>query len=214
MYTWIYDIIFIIIATLIAYLVILTKYEINHDKLNKLLIFILYIVWISMPFWSLSQLITITSILSDNQGPLLLLLNILLLFDLIICVYSIINLVQTIKFNASATNSSNATPITLLKTGYYQKVRHPMFGGIALFFLTWNILWGSIAGLIAMGIWMLLFFNDARKEENQQLIPKFGQEYLDYKKVTPYMFLSMKEKILAWIILGAWGILQIILYLS
>jgi len=86
------------------------------------------------------------------------------------------------------TLGKNFTPSLIPKgfetKGIYSKVRHPVYLGAALFYLGITLSARSIFGILAafLLVWPLLAYS-AREEENQ-MIARFGNKYLEYKKKT------------------------------
>jgi protein-S-isoprenylcysteine O-methyltransferase Ste14 len=69
---------------------------------------------------------------------------------------------------------------SLVESGIYSVVRHPIYSGFALFALGWGLAWKSVAALIAALALLALFDIKARREE-RWLEAKFGG-YAAYKK--------------------------------
>ena len=187
-FVWIFAILFIIFGELVA----LTKYNPKYDKLNKTLIFLMYLDVLLLPFFEQIRMGGTLDFYALENFQLI--GTVYLGFGLIIFVYALINLFKIIKINMEATNG-NATPESLLTNGYYGKVRHPMFGSIILVGLGWLVAWGSIIGLGACFFVSLIFLFDAIKEEETQLIPKFGDEYLEYRQRVPAKFFTRNSSI-------------------
>lgn len=71
----------------------------------------------------------------------------------------------------------------LSTTGVYRIIRHPMYLGITLIHIGFPLAGQSLITLFSAILWlsMMLIW---RYWEEQYLIEKFGQEYLDYQKKT------------------------------
>ncbi len=75
----------------------------------------------------------------------------------------------------------------LVTTGLQKKVRHPLYSGTILIFLgyfTYNPLLSSFVSLLALVIYLPIGI----RLEEQKLIKKFGQAYLDYREAVPAIF--------------------------
>lgn len=75
-------------------------------------------------------------------------------------------------------------PSKLITTGIYRKIRHPIYFGSTLLFLGIVIFYGSFWGLIYLFCITIPYQFLRAIYEEKQLIKKFGQKYLDYKKTT------------------------------
>ncbi|MFX1449717.1 MAG: methyltransferase family protein [Promethearchaeota archaeon] len=189
----------IILSVFFGILVILTKYDIRLDKLNKLLIFLLYLFSFTIPFWNQIRMWGAYDFYDSNH---------FFIYGVIypICgfptfIFGMINFFKIVHQNEEATNGKNATPQLLITSGFYAKMRHPMYAMIILFDLAWHITLGSIYGFLSALIVSLIFIYDARREEQKQLIPKFGEEYLTYCKEVPVRFFTRNLSILIIILL-------------
>ena len=75
-----------------------------------------------------------------------------------------------------------------LKTkGLYKFIRHPIYSGIILSFLGWSLVQGNYWKLMVTTILLLLFYFKSSYEE-QRLINRYGDEYLNYKERTGRFF--------------------------
>jgi len=72
----------------------------------------------------------------------------------------------------------------LAKTGLYAHVRHPMYIGTPLIFISFILLTFSLISLIPLVINIILF-NSIMKFEENELEKVFGQKYKEYKKKVP-----------------------------
>lgn len=79
---------------------------------------------------------------------------------------------------------------TLVKSGIFSVVRHPIYSGFILFAFGWSLTWGSIAALIA-ALALLVFFDIKARREEHWLEAKFG-DYAAYKqgvkKLIPFVY--------------------------
>jgi protein-S-isoprenylcysteine O-methyltransferase Ste14 len=75
----------------------------------------------------------------------------------------------------------------LVTTGIYSKIRHPFYTSILILFLGVSIIAGNFYSLIFTILFIISLLIRIRKEE-EELITKFGDEYIKYKKETSAMF--------------------------
>jgi protein-S-isoprenylcysteine O-methyltransferase len=70
---------------------------------------------------------------------------------------------------------------TLVKTGPYAIVRHPIYTGVGFGMAGSAIALGNAFGLLVLlGVLLMLFFRMG--DEEKIMIEKFGKEYLEYEK--------------------------------
>ena len=74
----------------------------------------------------------------------------------------------------------------LVTTGIYGQVRHPQYLGFLLLTLGMNVLWIAISTLLLWPILAILYYRLA-KEEDKELEERFGEEYLNYKRMVPML---------------------------
>ena len=78
-----------------------------------------------------------------------------------------------------------------LKTqGIFSKVRHPMYLGIVLFYLALAVFTISLVSIL-MFFLILIGYNYIANYEEERLIERFGEEYIDYKKRVGKWFPSL-----------------------
>ncbi len=89
---------------------------------------------------------------------------------------------------------ASGTPLPVMATqkllvdGVYQYCRNPMVFGTLLAYLGIAIVAGSIFSILAVLIFGGLLLTYVKKVEERELEARFGQEYIDYKKQTPFLF--------------------------
>ncbi|MCW3978876.1 MAG: isoprenylcysteine carboxylmethyltransferase family protein [Candidatus Bathyarchaeota archaeon] len=73
---------------------------------------------------------------------------------------------------------------TLVDTGVYSRVRHPMYLGVLLLYLG---LASSTLSMISLGLWLGIFaaYDGMAAYEEQDLIRIFDEDYADYKRRVP-----------------------------
>ncbi|MCC6179139.1 MAG: isoprenylcysteine carboxylmethyltransferase family protein [Chloroflexi bacterium] len=84
---------------------------------------------------------------------------------------------------------SNLTPYprpkddaTLVQTGLYRLVRHPIYGGGAIAVLGWALFWGRWAGLLA-ALGLFVFF-DAKARHEEKFLAERYPDYSAYRQRT------------------------------
>ena len=77
--------------------------------------------------------------------------------------------------------------LTVIKTDIYGKIRHPMYFGFILLFLSFVILSFSLIALVIFVIIVIFYYYLCRYEE-KILIDKLGEDYRDYMKKVPMLF--------------------------
>lgn len=98
---------------------------------------------------------------------------------------------------ASINLGKNLTPLplpkkhaTLVVSGVYRLVRHPMYSGISLMALGWGM-WLNSWLTVAYALLLVVFFDIKSRYEEQLLMEKFP-EYAGYrknvKKLIPYLY--------------------------
>ncbi len=110
------------------------------------------------------------------------------LLGLIVTTHGLVNLILITSENHKAQNMNTRKPEFLITTGYYSKVRHPMYGtfmiiNFGLFFSS-RSLWGIIVVLLCF---LVQYFNT--KFEERKLVALFQEKYKSYQlKVTHKFF--------------------------
>ncbi|MCL5995920.1 MAG: isoprenylcysteine carboxylmethyltransferase family protein [Chloroflexi bacterium] len=79
---------------------------------------------------------------------------------------------------------------TLVQSGVYGIVRHPIYGGVILGVLGWALLFTSIVGIVLAGV-VLLFFDQKSRREEVWLMEKY-RDYAAYRrrvrKLIPFIY--------------------------
>ena len=70
----------------------------------------------------------------------------------------------------------------LVVTGPYKWSRNPMVFGALTCYVALSLVWGTIAGLIIIGVLFPLAMLYIRRFEETRLLKDFGKEYEEYKK--------------------------------
>jgi len=73
---------------------------------------------------------------------------------------------------------------TLVDTGVYSRVRHPMYLGVLLLYLGLSL---STLSMISLGLWLGIFaaYDRMAAYEEQDLTRVFDEDYADYKRRVP-----------------------------
>jgi protein-S-isoprenylcysteine O-methyltransferase Ste14 len=92
-------------------------------------------------------------------------------------------------------NSLSAFPkpkdnATLVTSGIFSIVRHPIYSGFILLALGWSLIWSSVAAFVA-ALALLVFFDFKARREERWLEAKFS-DYAAYKqhikKLIPFLY--------------------------
>jgi protein-S-isoprenylcysteine O-methyltransferase Ste14 len=73
---------------------------------------------------------------------------------------------------------------TLVTTGLYSKVRHPLYAGLILIFLGYFLFAGTISSAVHLGC-LLLYLPFGIYFEEKNLVIQFGEAYQKYKSAVP-----------------------------
>jgi protein-S-isoprenylcysteine O-methyltransferase Ste14 len=73
---------------------------------------------------------------------------------------------------------------SLITTGIYSKIRHPIYLGIKLIYLGLALFFKSTVTVILFFVLLFPVHMYRVRREEQELIKRFGEEYLEYKKRT------------------------------
>jgi len=149
------------------------------DLIQLIILFVFLLVWVFDSF------VFKISIVLSRFVPIY--IRIILSVLVLILSFILIQKSHKIIFH---NHSKQDEKIKLHTTGVYSKVRHPMYLGSLLFYLSLII---STMSLIAFVLWIGIFFiyNYFALYEEKFLINKFGKEYLDYIKKVPRWILKL-----------------------
>lgn len=75
----------------------------------------------------------------------------------------------------------------LVTTGWYARMRHPLYSGLILIFLGYFLVAGTITAGIHL-LCLLLYLPFGIYYEERNLIALFGEEYREYQKKVPSIF--------------------------
>lgn len=112
---------------------------------------------------------------------------------LLIHIYGALRLARITRENHSVKCENTAAPQSLLTTGCYAKMRHPMYGSFVVlqsgFLLSMHSLWCMLAAVFIA----VFYLFHALAEEKYDLIPLFGEKYRVYQKKVTRCLLSNAE---------------------
>jgi len=77
---------------------------------------------------------------------------------------------------------------SIVTTGIYASVRHPMYTSLFLIYFGLALVWGIVWMLVPAAIWSIITVATAFKEE-ELLLQRFGSEYEEYLRTVPYRFI-------------------------
>jgi protein-S-isoprenylcysteine O-methyltransferase Ste14 len=80
----------------------------------------------------------------------------------------------------------------LLIDGPFKQCRNPMTFGTISAYLGVGILAGSVSSIVLVLFIGGLLLTYLKKVEEQELEMRFGEEYVEYKKTTPFFFPRIK----------------------
>ena len=111
--------------------------------------------------------------------------------SVIFCVLGISIISQTIGTHSvplALWHQDNDAPVNIIKRGPYSKVRHPFYTSFILIMIAGCLAYPHYIsfGITLYGLIILTL--TAKKEEGKLSASKFGQEYIDYMKVTGRFF--------------------------
>ena len=82
-------------------------------------------------------------------------------------------------------------PPQLVTTGPYAYVRNPMLSGVFALLFGFGVLFGS-ASLLVLFTPLFIFINvwELKAIEEPELLKRLGEDYIEYRKMTPMFFLG------------------------
>lgn len=72
----------------------------------------------------------------------------------------------------------------LVTDGVYKYVRHPQYSGFVLTIIGFLIQWPTLITLLMAPVLLVMYTRLSKKEE-EKMIEKFGEKYLEYKQTVP-----------------------------
>ena len=79
---------------------------------------------------------------------------------------------------------------TLVESGIFSVVRHPIYSGLSLAAFGWSLIWNSIAALVATLLLLSFFDIKARREERclEEKFPGYSAYKSRVKKLIPFVY--------------------------
>ena len=79
---------------------------------------------------------------------------------------------------------------TLVESGIFSVVRHPIYSGLSLVAAGWSLIWNSIAALVATLLLLSFFDIKARREESwlEEKFPGYSAYKSRVKKLIPFVY--------------------------
>jgi protein-S-isoprenylcysteine O-methyltransferase Ste14 len=123
-----------------------------------------------------------------------------LLIGIVIFSFAAYQFIEISMQNKEHRDPSSKNPLQLITNGYYSQVRHPMYGYMVLINTALMFsLKSSLTMVIAILLAVVLMLNGVF-EEKWDLIPLFGERYLEYKKEVPRLCFDTGMKIVLFVI--------------
>ncbi|MBO8183100.1 MAG: isoprenylcysteine carboxylmethyltransferase family protein [Archaeoglobus sp.] len=147
---------------------------------------ILFVVVLPFVFWVISGFIEVIRIGFPNFIGLL-----LIPFGLFFSAWSV-----WVQFKIGKGTPSPAMPTQrLVVEKPYAYCRNPMIFGIMLYYLGLGVWLASLSfiGIVTFFVALLLIY--VKLVEEKELEERFGEEYVEYKKRTPFLFPPLLEKV-------------------
>ena len=86
-------------------------------------------------------------------------------------------------------------PPELVTSGPYAYTRNPMLTGVFAMLFGFGILFGSVSLLFVFTpLFILLNFWELKAIEEPELVKRLGKDYIEYRKMTPMFFPSLRSK--------------------
>ncbi len=104
-----------------------------------------------------------------------------------------------IFFRARGTPVPFNPPPQLVTTGPYAYVRNPMLAGVFALFFGIGALFGSVSLLVIFTpLFILVNVWELKVIEEPELVKRLGQDYIEYRNVTPMFFPSLRKIFKRW----------------
>lgn len=124
-------------------------------------------------------------------------------------IYAMFHLINITVVNHDALDPETRKPVELITEGYYANVRHPMYGMMVLMYTGFFFAQKSWLSLIIGLILTLILLINGWYEEKYKLIPRFGNEYKEYRQevISRYFNRKIGVILLIYILIAAGGII-------
>jgi len=127
------------------------------------------------------------------------LLNIFNLFlfvlGVIIIIHSATILLKNAKFSHPSELKIDPTPQNLVTTGLYKNIRHPIYSGCILIYLSYCLLFRALFCFLILNPLFGIFLYLKSRQEEKDLEKVFGRIYTEYQKKTSMFFPKIKKKV-------------------
>ncbi|NVJ86646.1 MAG: isoprenylcysteine carboxylmethyltransferase family protein [Algoriphagus sp.] len=80
----------------------------------------------------------------------------------------------------------------LIVSGWYKRIRHPLYAGLLLIFIGYFLVSGTYTALVHLGC-LILYLPIGIYFEEKNLIAQFGEDYKNYQKAVPAIFPKLKK---------------------
>ncbi|NVK50285.1 MAG: isoprenylcysteine carboxylmethyltransferase family protein [Cyclobacteriaceae bacterium] len=80
----------------------------------------------------------------------------------------------------------------LIVSGWYKRIRHPLYAGLILIFLGYFLVSGTYTALVHFGC-LIIYLPIGIYFEEKNLIAQFGEDYRNYRKFVPAIFPKLKS---------------------
>ncbi|QTL97909.1 hypothetical protein GM661_07895 [Iocasia frigidifontis] len=104
------------------------------------------------------------------------------IFGMIVTTHGIINLFLISKENHKAQNMKTRKPEKLIKTGFYSRARHPMYGTFMIINLGLFLSIRSLWSILIIILFFTIKYISTDYEEKNELIKIFGNNYKEYRE--------------------------------
>jgi protein-S-isoprenylcysteine O-methyltransferase Ste14 len=138
------------------------------DSGQLVLLVLFLLIWVVDSFF-----LRISTFLSDDIS---------LLIRLVILSLALIAAVFLIR-SGHVVVSHGQSPTSVVSTGAFQYVRHPLYLGSIMFYLGLAVSTASLFSLVLVGL-IFIFYNFIASYEEKLLEDRFHEEYRNYKKMT------------------------------
>jgi len=147
-----------------------------------------------------ARLLTRQGLLPTGDGSPILWLSLLCGFSLFL--YASYQAWRATREKNSVEDPRRQAPTRLLDTGFFARVRHPMYGMFILANAGLGLAASSVYGLGFSLLSLVLFVLNGIFEERAALIPLFGDQYRDYMRRVPARYFTPLQAVLLVLALG------------
>lgn len=126
---------------------------------------------------------------------------------LIMYLYGTVRFIGICRQNKSVKDNMGK-PLELITSGYYAKLRHPMYGVFIIRAFAILLSVRSLIGILLALLFAASQYINALREEKKILIPLFGAQYNEYEHIVKGMLLHKWEAcvLFIWVLIGVLGL--------